>query len=85
MVDETSRKICDFIRVASGRDIGVTLLQIAQGTALNLDEVCNRIHHLVIGGYLRRLYVRPAAYQWAGRPLPSRPASPTCVDRSDDA
>ncbi|MDN7671091.1 hypothetical protein QZM22_00770 [Burkholderia oklahomensis] len=61
------------------------MLQIAQGTALNLDEVCNQIHHLVIGGYLRRLYVRPAAYQWAGRPLPSWPASPACRNRSGDA
>ncbi|WP_175743794.1 hypothetical protein [Burkholderia ambifaria] len=74
-MDETSWKICDFLRTTSGRGVGVTALQIAEGAALNLGQVYIQIHRLVVDGYIRRLYVRPPVYQWTGRPLSVLPPS----------
>lgn len=80
-MDETSWKICDFLRTATGRGVGVTALQIAEGTALNFGQVYIQIHRLVIDGYIRRLYVRPPVYQWTGRPLSALPSSQAGDDR----
>ncbi|OXJ22029.1 hypothetical protein CFB82_41005 [Burkholderia sp. HI2714] len=63
----------------------MSALQIAQGTALNFGQVCNHIHLLVLDGYLRRLYVRPAVYQWTGRPLPVLPPASPGPERSGRA
>ncbi|KVP82111.1 hypothetical protein WJ95_22060 [Burkholderia ubonensis] len=67
-MDETSWKICDFLRTATGRGVSVTPLQIIEGTALSSEQVYIQIHRLVVEGYIRRLYVRPPVYQWTSQP-----------------
>jgi len=75
-MNETSWKICNFVRSSTGGEACVTATQIAQGVSLDLGLVCSHLARLVRAGYFRRIYTRPTQYQWMGKVLPERPHSP---------